>query len=62
MSTSSAFALLTGFIADLAGLFSDFVDLVVANWLPLVIVLAIIGVILGIFVGAIYGLFRGRRG
>lgn len=61
MSTTTAFAMLTNLITSLGSLFQDFIDLVIANWLPLVIVLSIIGVVIGIFVGAIYGLFRRRH-
>jgi len=61
MSTTTAFAMLTSLITSFAGLFQDFLDLVITNWLPLVIVLSIIGVVIGIFMGAIYGLFRGGR-
>jgi len=61
MSTTTAFAMLTNLISSFAGLFQDFLDLVITNWLPLVIVLSIIGVVIGIFMGAIYGLFRGGR-
>jgi type III secretory pathway component EscS len=59
MATSTA--LLTSGLNSLVNIFQSFLGIALTNWLPIVIVISVIGLAIGLVYGAIRGMFKGGR-